>query len=183
MKWTLFFCAAASLAASVSLAAEPRPLVRQAAYNGSNWWARYGAPVAEPEATIPAPGVVDPIAIEPHGWNGHGHDYVYYPGICDYTPPCTDWLWQSYAPNPCRCHPHFMHGGCGGRGCANGACGGVFGGSCGCGCANGQCGKPAGCGAPVGCSQPLAAPKPPADLSPTASLKAPQLIPVSSRRR
>lgn len=32
--------------------------------------------------------------------------YVYYPGICDHSAPCTSHLWDGYVQSPCRCHPH-----------------------------------------------------------------------------
>ena len=179
MKW-MILAAVAALSLAVlapSQAAEPQP-IRQASYAGSNWWARYGSgPVAQPEA-MPVPVTVEPEAVSmPHG--GYGYDYIYYPGICDYTPPCIDWLWAGYAPNPCRCHPHFMQAKCrAGNGSLR------HGrlrwrelryrqlGQCDCGLASAAMATVAmrhgGCGNCGGCTArfrttPLAAPKPPAD--------------------
>jgi hypothetical protein len=159
MKWSLWAAVAiVSLAAGLVQAAEPRP-----AYSGANWWARYGTPPVSFEHTAtggPVPVTIEPAALPDHG--GYGYDYVYYPGICDPTPLCTDWLWAGYVQNPKRCNPHFM------RGCQWGNCNHC--GNCGAGSNNcASCGAPAGdCGcsaaAPPAKAVGLAQPQPLPDI-------------------
>jgi len=100
------------------------PNTRGSLFNATNWWTRYGEPVNQAAIdAAPAEAVVAPV-----GWAQNGHGYIYGPGVCDYTPPCTDWQWNDYNPMPWRCHPlherwahHWKHkcghcGHCGGHG-------------------------------------------------------------------
>jgi hypothetical protein len=117
-----------------------------------------------------APDLVDPSSIADYG--PHGMDYIYHPGMCDYSAPCTDWLWEGYCQNPLRCHPHFMtrgacHGGCGGNGSGRGGCAA---------CGNGKC---VACGAAAGGFSCSAAAPSPVQAS---VLKAPQPMPDDQAR-
>lgn len=168
MKWYLLAAVAIISLAAAAQAAEPR------AYAGANWWARYGTPPVNAEHQVstagPAPVVVDPAPIETY--EGHGHNYVYYPGICDYSPPCTDWLWSGYSHNPLRCHPHCMQHGCRYGACGRGSCGACgncgTGGSCSaCGGSAGSCGSAAPAKSPVQSSS-LQAPRPLPDVDAAA---------------
>ena len=132
MKWTGMAALVLVLAVTgLASATEPTPTtirmpnLRGSQYSGANWWARYGEPVNQAAIdAAPAEAVVAPV-----GWAQNGHGYIYGPGSCDYTYPCTDWQWSDYHPHPWRCHPlheGWRHGRCGG-------CGGCGSGHCGCG--------------------------------------------------
>lgn len=153
MKWTGMAALAVLALAGVCQANDPilggvrMPSPRATMNAGANWWARYGEPVNQ-EAIEAAPA--KPITA-PAGWHDHGFGYVYGPGACDYSAPCTDWLWSGYHHEYCRCKPFS---GWHGRGrCGHcGHCG--HGGHCGlrghrgCGCSHHNdcgCGKSAGC--------------------------------------
>jgi hypothetical protein len=109
--------------------------------NSANWWARYGEPVNQ-EALEAAPA--RPPAVAPAGWHDHGFGYAFGPGACDYTPPCTEWLWAGYERHFCRCHTFGYHW----RGDRCGHCGRGRLGHRGCGCGHDHgcgCGKSHGC--------------------------------------
>jgi hypothetical protein len=155
MKWSLWAAVTMlTLAANLAPAAEPR-----LGYGGANWWARYNTPPVNQEQVStagPAPVVVDPAPLA--AYDSHGSDYVYYPGICDNSAPCTDWLWAGYSQNPKRCNPHFM------RGCQRGSCGTCS--SC-ANCANCGCSAPScGCAAAAPAEVPgkLVPPQPLPDI-------------------
>lgn len=161
MKWHLLAAVVVCSLASAAHSAEPRP------YAGANWWARYGAPPVNQQQAPqhvstagPPPVVVEPGSIATY--EPHGIDYVYYPGICDYTPPCTEWLWNGYTHNPRRCHPHCMQ-----PKCRYGA------GNC------GSCGNCTNCNGQGSCSTCGAAPAGSPVQSPAQSpvLKTPQPLP------
>lgn len=113
---------------------------------------RYAGMPIPVDCPLNAPGWQDP-------------HYVYYPGACDYTPPCVNHLWANYCQVPRRCKPpHHHHFGqhCGGFGSACG-CQPCQASACGCGhdChgfrlhGRKSCGCDLGCGAPsCGCATP-----------------------------
>ncbi|MCI0361567.1 MAG: hypothetical protein L0211_24040, partial [Planctomycetaceae bacterium] len=128
------------VATGLATAVEPAPATirvpsaRGSLYSSANWWTRYGEPVNQAAIdAAPAEAVAAPA-----GWSDYGHGYVYYLGACDYTPPCTDWLWEDYYGMPWRCH--HMHHGFGHFGRC-GHCGGRFG-HCGCGKHDDGCAAP-----------------------------------------
>jgi hypothetical protein len=119
MKWTAVAGLAVLGWAATLAAAEPdlttirTPSPRGPLYSAANWWARFGEPVNH-EAVAAAP-VATPVEPAAHH---HGLGYVYGPGSCDYSVPCTGWQWADYNPMPWRCNPHFgsHRGHCGGCG-------------------------------------------------------------------
>ena len=138
MKWTAVAALAVFALAGVCQANDPVPAgVRMPAARGplqtaaANWWARFGEPVNQ-EAIEAAPAKAMPVA--PAGWTDRGFGYVYGIGSCDYTLPCTDWLWNDYRMMPWRCAGysgwHWRH--------RCGHCGG--------------CGDSCGCGKALGCA-------------------------------
>ena len=169
MKWTGMAALVLVLAAcGLATAVEPTPATirmpnaRGSLFTNANWWTRYGEPVNQ-EAIDAAP--VEAVAT-PVGWHENGHGYIYGLGACDYTLPCTDWLWEDYEYNPWRCNPHGWHGRCGhglfGR-C--GHCGHCGKGHCGCSKALSDC----GCATPAhGCVDKV----PACDVAPSCDVQA-----------
>jgi hypothetical protein len=147
MKWTGMAALAVLSLAGVCQANDPVPAgirmtnPRSPLHTAANWWARFGEPVNQ-EAIDAAP-MKTPV--DTVGYSENGFGYVYGPGSCDYTPPCTDWQWKDYNPMPWRCYPLHQrlkdrHGHCGHCGnCGN---------DCGCGHGHGRlfCGKHNKCG-------------------------------------
>jgi hypothetical protein len=109
MKWTLGVAAAVLALAGSLHAAEVYPEAYRASpaprgplNAAANWWAKFGEPVNQEEiAAAPAEALIQPVG-------HHGYGYVYGPGSCDYTPPCTGWQWNDYNPMPWRCYPHYL---------------------------------------------------------------------------
>jgi len=145
MKWTGMAALVLVLAAcGLATAVEPTPATirmpnaRGSLFNANNWWTRYGEPVNQAAIdAAPAEAIASPV-----GWHEHG--YVYGLGVCDYTPPCTDWQWADYESNPWRCNPHgWGHGLCGRRGhcghCGHDDCGCGKNADCGCAAAAPDC--------------------------------------------
>jgi hypothetical protein len=138
MKWSRWIVfSVASFGAIAVYGAEPRlsaPRVARVSATSARYAVDEGD-VAPPMNTAPR------AAITPHApvhyrtatwdiWGGTATGYVYSPGVCDYTPPCVNHLWDGYEQRPHRCNPIHVHQ-CGMRGCGQ--------------CGSGACGASAGC--------------------------------------
>lgn len=113
--------------------AAPAPMPAISAHSG----------IGQGGAAVGSGIVANGAVISQTAWNNeHVYTgYVYGPGSCDYTAPCTDHLWDGYCQRPHRCGGHgglfHHHRACGyGGGCST--CGVAS--SCDVGCSSG-CGR------------------------------------------
>lgn len=149
MKWSRWIVLSVALFGALAVnGAEPRlsaPRVARVSATSARYAMEEGD-VAPPMSTAPR------AAITPHApvhyrsatwdiWGGTATGYVYSPGVCDYTPPCVDHLWDGYEQRPHRCNPIHVHQ-CGMRGCGQCGSGGGYGVSAGC----NTCGSQSSCG-------------------------------------